>query len=83
MESSKDELMNLSSLDLRVEDVNEAAVEDDLRRVSEDAAAPRHAGLPHRRVRVPQGRLDGWKKARINTVVCYAKDWGPGCRNMR
>ena len=76
MESSKDELMNLSSLDLGVEDVDESAVEDDLRRVSEDAAAPRHAGLPHRRVRVPQGRLDGWKKARVSTgpeiIVCRA-----------
>lgn len=73
MESSKDELMNdLSSLDLRVEDVDESAVEDDLRRVSEDAAAPRHAGLPHRRVRVPQGRLDGWKKSKdkYSGVLC-------------
>ena len=48
-----------SFLDLRVEDVDEASVQNDLRRVSEDAAAARHAGLPDRGVGVPQGRLDG------------------------
>jgi len=48
-----------SFLDLRVEDVDEASLQDDLRRVSEDATAARHAGLPDCRVGVPQSRLDG------------------------
>ena len=46
-------------LDLRVKDVDEAAVEDDSRRMAEDATAASHAGLPHRGVGVAQGRLDG------------------------